>query len=925
MEMEGGINPDAKLDYVEFHIFPSQNRYEASVWSSNKEENVASGPLDQLLLHSPKIINLSLKGSDTNFKILRPESVNDGGWFTTTTITRFLHIIGLPYIISIAKEISQLEETRKFQLSLSDKAEVDVTIPYESKNELLLAVDLRLTALKEELAAAFIQASGSKKSLRDISDLENFALHFGAKNLRDSLQNLVELSTIPFEAAKIEMQCSAEGEDSTFSSEEDKPFAERSRGLTRSAMPRRSASPMKRIQIGRSGSRRAAALSIKSLNYFPAREKSTSQRDAAGNSSEEEDSQRPPKNNVLRMSVQDKISLFESKQRDQGVDIQKTKTSIGANIAVLRRWSSGIGERAEVYSPSSPKNVGPDSKIEPDGIYKTETCVETSENNSFLPEKGEPEQCRMEDDTPEPERDESCEKNLDSIDWNPQKGAELNELFTKLTESNPVGHQNVTGDYGKNKSPKEQRGGLFDPYKKRREEKLRGEASGKIADKEAKMDSAKVSGVNRRHAARNEPQKPQKFSTQVINPRTIKSSAVMQSTSKSSPLPATRKSWPSTPSPQAVGAAPARTPTGPTNRKPNCSASGGRSSTKAENLQPRWKAVKATQADANKRSRAMNKKKQPTVAENKKMTKTNVETSHAGGTATAKPSFYNKVTKKGSVVPLETKPFLRKGSGIGPRVGAIVKTKVVAQKTEENKVATEIEMTGQNQENEYGTLENHATIDLEPQVVSLSLTKGEDSESSGGDGGESRAEVSEINSMAEKELEISPITWVEMEEYQQDEIIPCNKSPIQLASPAHVTVPAGFSHPRVRHSLSQMLLEDDNEADISEWGNAEHPPTMVYQKDSSRGLKRLLKFARKAKVDSHLTSWSSLSAFSEGEDDAEEFKGQSRLGRFNGQNHPRVPEGQVSVSMNTTKATRSFFSLSAFRGNKANDSKLLHC
>ncbi|KAI3800049.1 hypothetical protein L1987_35356 [Smallanthus sonchifolius] len=895
--MEGGINPDATLDYVEFQLFPSQNRYVASAWSSNREENVASGLLEQLLLlDSPEIRTLSTKGANTKFKILPPENVNDASWFTIATLTRFLHIIGLPDILTIGKEISQLEETRKFQLSLSDKAEADMTTSIESKNELLVAVDLRLTELKREVASVFNQAIGSKSSPKDTSDITNITFHFGTKNLRDSLKNSVELSTIP-----------TEDEDSTVSSEDDNLSVERSRGLTRSAMPRRSASPMRRIQIGRSGSRRAASLSIKSLNYFPVKEKSTSHRDAAGNSSEEEDSQRPPKNNVLRMSVQDKISLFESKQRDQSVvDIHKRKTSVGANKAVLRRWSSGIGEKTEISSPSSPINIEPDSVIN-----KTETCVDTSENILLVSERGASEQCRVEVDTPEPERDENCEKNHATFDWNKQKGAELNELFNELMESKPVGQESVTGDNSRNKRPKEQRGGLYDLYKKKREEKLQGEASRKIVEKEAKLTPTKVIGANRRLNATNELQKTPKNSTQLINSQT-KPSSVKKSTSKPSPLPATRKSWPSTPSPARTQMAPTSTNSTPTNRKPQSGSSIVRSSTKAENLQPKLKALKATQQDANKTIKAMNEKQQPKVTESKRMTKTNVQTPKADTTATAnaKPSFYNKVTKKNSVVPLETKPFLRKGSGIGPGAGPVIKTKVVAQKTEENKVDTRINITSPDQENEYEPPENCASLDLEPQVVSLnsslSPTICEESVSSG-DGGGSREEVSEINTLTEGELEISAAAWVVSEEHQQDEIIPCKDSPIKTSSPANVETPAGFAHPRVRHSLSQMLLEDNNEVEIGEWGNAEHPPTMVYQKDAPRGLKRLLKFTRKAKADSHLTAgWSSPSAFSEGEDDAEESKGKSSLSRYNVQNHQGVPEGHVSASMNTTKGLCMF-------------------
>lgn len=470
-----------------------------------------------------------------------------------------------------------------------------------------------------------------------------------------------------------------------------------------------------------------------------------------------------------------------------------------------------------------------------------------------------------------------------STEWIQQKEAELTKMFTELMESKPDSRETVTSDGSKIQNHKEQRGGFYDLYKKKREEKLQGEATGKKVAKDdhkkAKTATTKVNGTNRRQASANEPQKTPKKSTQLINSRTTKPSPVKKSASKLSPSPPTRKSWPSTPSPQASVASPVRTPTRPsstnltpTNRKPQSAAPVSRSSEKVENLQPRSKSLTPTKPDAKKRTKTYSEK-QPTVTENRKMTKTKVQAPKSDTTDAAKPSFYNKVTKKSSVVPLETKPFLRKGSGIGPGVGPVViKSKVVAQpeetlissdnliQPEENKLVNTIDITNQNQENETETAENHASLDIEPEVVSHAKYE------------EPRAEPPEINTMGEEELEISPTAWVVNEEPHENEIVPFKESPIQLASPANVTSPVGYSHPRVRHSLS-MLLEDSNEADMDEWGHAEHPPTMIYQKDAPKGLKRLLKFARKAKADSHLTGWSGPSAFSEGDDDAEESKG----------------------------------------------------
>ncbi|KAL7588773.1 hypothetical protein Lser_V15G36048 [Lactuca serriola] len=850
MEMERGIDPDALLDYVELQIFPIQNRYEAYVCSSNRAHKVASGTLKQLLLHSPRVKDLSSKGSNTNFKILPPDNSNDAEWFTTATLKRFLHIIGSPDILSIGNEITQLEETRKFQLSLSVKAEVDITSSINSKNELLRAVDLRLTALKDELALAFDRATGARCSTKDISDLENFAHHFGAKDIRDSLQKFVEISIFPSpqdlinirfnkndrnapappiaspaKAAQIERQNSTDDENSSVSSEDKQASVERSRAPTRSsATPRRSASPMRRIQIGRSGSHRAAALTIKSLNYFPPREKLGFQRDAGSNSSEEEeeDPEKPKKNNVLRMSVQDKISLFESKQRDESVNIPKTKTLLNTKKGVLRRWSSGMGENAtqnqQHHLPDNINNNTENTLVSTKNVAtEAEFSAETAENIIQV-------------ETLEPEREGSCEKHVDSIEWSQLKEAELNQLFTEMMENKPVKPRKLTNDVSKSKKS-EQRGGFYDHYKQKRDEKLQRETAGKRAAKEAQLNVMQQRFLDEN----NKLQKTQKNPIPVTNTRkeSPKPLVLKKATPKPpSPLPTTRKSWPSPQPPKPKEASPSRT----TSRKPqSTSSSDVRSSTKSEKSKPRSTTPKSTPDVVTNRNlkKTINEKKQkqPTVMKTTKSTKP-IKVNNTPESE-SKPSFYNKVTKKNSVVPLETKPFLRKGSGM--------KTKVADQPEEASRRSSET-LVIQSEENEVGMITDVTeTVELEPQVVKLKSEEELELELES----ESESVIPKRVEMTEQELVISPTAWVEVEAEVEEEII---SSPVQSVSPVKGVVKGGdgigigITSPRIRHSLSQMMLEDNSEegGDNGEWGNAEHPPALVYHKDSPKGFKRLL-------------------------------------------------------------------------------------
>ncbi|XP_021297038.1 muscle M-line assembly protein unc-89-like isoform X1 [Herrania umbratica] len=1099
--MDGGIHGGAPLDYATIQILPSQNRYEAYTCHDNKVEKLAVGVLEKLLPHLPGVSHLYTKGLNANFKLQPPENLKSAAWFTKATLSRFLHIASSTDLVDSVKviegEMSQLEETRKFHLSLYAKGHedhiessetdicksVDVVLASNqskvqnsssdtSKNELLRAMNSRLTALRSELIAAFNQAVGETCSYEEITHLAKFSENFGANDLKNFLCMFLELSpksqaanppddeksscsrtsvndniiksdgnyqiskpvcsetpvkygVSPAKVAQVERQSSTESEESSDSSDENQTSAERSRALIRSASPRRSASPMRRVQIGRSGSRRAPALTIKSLSYFPAREKIFSHKDVASDDSEEEGSgqSKKPEGNVRRMSVQDAINLFESKQRDQVSDMPKknslTNNSLGASKSVLRRWSAGMGESSsqcqlqnasEDPVPEPPDNVidndtmgrsaGVD--LESDSRSGGQIINETVDVNLERLEESSCSPIEVQEVTDKIQEDEANERSKSSAEWSRQKEVELNQMFKKMMENQPVSCRKPQTNVRQNLLP-EQRGGFYDHYKVKRDQKLRGENSGKRAEKEAKFRAmqkvlderkAEMASKNVNNFSKKDPptksqksvknsQKELKSPSQPANPRkeATKPSTVKKVSSRTSPLPATRKSWPSTPSPRTTGISPAKTSGGissagttQAHRKPQSAQSVPRPSSKVESAQPERKNVKATQTD--KRGlKSATEKQQQRLMKGSKTTKTKVATAPGDSSSMvpAKPSLYNKMTKKSSVVPLEAKPFLRKGSGFTSSVGLVNKIKNPSAledslKTTENSIDTQESdeivnasvPVNEHQDQDISSLV-HCDDDIQSETQVNGLQKSDVVESIDelapdvDDGLKNIAE----SSKCEEELTISPAAWEEIEEHQ-DLPNQCDDNTGENTSSASIA-PVGLASPRVRHSLSQMLQEESSEADTTEWGNAENPPAMIYQKDAPKGLKRLLKFARKSKGDANITGWSSPSVFSEGEDDAEESKainkrnadnllrkaalqaknyGQQKMSCEGYENHldarelpsaqsgistfdaHKMHKGSVSTAASTTKGTRSFFSLSAFRGSKPSEMKL---
>ncbi|XP_021762328.1 serine/arginine repetitive matrix protein 1-like [Chenopodium quinoa] len=1044
------------MDYVTFRILP-ENRYGACICSKEEEEMVADGPLDQLLEHLPSIKDQIVKGSCDNFILVLPNSVGDRGWFTKATLARFLQIINSPDAlkksITICNELSQLEETRKFHLSLYTQAD-RVTSSDNSKNELLRAMDSRIAALTEELVSTFNVAAGAALSYQEMNCLQEFCQHFGDVDVRTLLLKLsersqkgqtnvpvnnkkspvptisksdyenkinafiqtagqtnslkpVQYNASPAKAAELERQSSTGSDNSSFSSEDDRPSAtERSRTLVRSASPRRSASPMRKVQIGRSGSRRTPALTIKSLTHFPARDKTSSYRDTC------EESDEPTKKteiNVTRMSVQDAISLFERKQRDQTDEGQKktaTDNSTNPNKAVLRRWSSGMSESQKSMTQDTMEHTASENNAEYEDVQRSaevkldavpDTEDQDMEENmrseggktiALNPSEDEGLVCQTE---------ETFEK-VDSAEWNRQKEEELNKMLMKFAEYNMSNHKITEPDNKKNRvSRLGQSGGVNSHHKEKKDEKMSREKSGKRVEKQAgirpkqrvpekpkpEKSTAKASDIVKKLPA-SRTLNANKNSPVSLNSKkeSLKPAVPKKLASRSSSLPATRKSWPSTPSPRMTETLPTKSPTITSSvtsvprqksqslaprQKSQSPGPVSRPSPKLEKPQLQQKDVKKQQIDTKKNLKKVDDNKSRMVPKSgRSMIKTMAPEEDAAAVNPAKAVVRKKVTKKSSVVPLEVKPSVRKVSEKSPaKLLEKSPTKILEKSPAKNSASRKRGILPQAEEilsksvDPLNIADNVVTVtsdtvhleseDLQTQYDHLELeieTEAEKPE----DSGEKEISVeapAQDDEVVDRMLEspakiqippaqeslISPAAW---EESNLPDAAGPSTDSTASSLPNPDTVDSGT---RVRHSLSQMLLEETSEPDIIEWGNAEHPPSMVYQKDAPKGFKRLLKFARKNK-EANGGTWASPYT-SEGEDDGDEYR---NLGKRNSDNLLKValhsknyaegflsdsePHSARSNTSNTSarssnkfqdghassRGSRSFFSLSAFRG-----------
>ncbi|XVF86949.1 hypothetical protein PTKIN_Ptkin18bG0081700 [Pterospermum kingtungense] len=354
------MKSDTLLDYAVFQLSPKRSRCELFVSSNGNTEKLASGLVKPFVTHL-KVAEEQFALSLQSIKLEVDKRKNAETWFTKGTLERFVRFVSTPEILELVNtfdaEMSQLEAARRiYSQGMGDQpsgtlggdgagmmAAADAT-----KKELLRAIDVRLIAVQQDLAAAFARASAAGFNPDAVSELQQFADRFHAHRLSEACTKFISLCQRrqellgPWNEGVDDQAVRASwGSDMSIDDPNEDQTHMNSRPHQPSQNKHQEQQPPNTMQTQHHIDQSKPATSQQ-----PKPSSTTQQRYQNGNKEEEkkeevtESSPIQTSQPARRLSVQDRINLFENKQKE-------TSSSGGKSIAVgksveLRRLSSDV-------------------------------------------------------------------------------------------------------------------------------------------------------------------------------------------------------------------------------------------------------------------------------------------------------------------------------------------------------------------------------------------------------------------------------------------------------------------------------------------------------------------------------------------------------------------------------------------------------
>ncbi|XP_042052346.1 uncharacterized protein LOC121797725 [Salvia splendens] len=349
------IKPDTPLDYAVFQLSPKHSRCELFVSSGGSTEKLASGLLNPFLTHL-KVSEAEAASASQTIKLDPGRHKNAKAWFTKGTLDRFLRFVFTPQVLELVNtfdaEMSQLEAARRIyshgmgdQLSggggFGSSAADDAT-----KKELLKAIDLRLVAAQQDLTNACTRAAAAGFDADTVTELQMFADIFGADRLNEACgkyislcerrPNLINQLKSGSEDRAIRSSCTSDMsiDNDLLSPPHPEP--------TTHQKPRHTFSIESSVE----------------------RDVGNNPDKATGENEKNDETSAPDQTGSIqasqagrRLSVQDRINMFENKQKENSggkppvvkpVELRRLSSDVSmmgaaAEKGVLRRWS-GVGD-----------------------------------------------------------------------------------------------------------------------------------------------------------------------------------------------------------------------------------------------------------------------------------------------------------------------------------------------------------------------------------------------------------------------------------------------------------------------------------------------------------------------------------------------------------------------------------------------------
>ncbi|KAM1219192.1 hypothetical protein ACFX2G_047292 [Malus domestica] len=352
------MKSDTHIDYAVFQLSPKHSRCELFVYSDGNTEKLASGSVKPFVTHL-KVVEEQVALAIQSIKLEVDKRKYTETWFTKGTLERFVRFVSTPEVLELVNifdaEMSQLEAAWRIYSqgmgghhagALGGDGTGTTAAADATKKELLRAIDVRLVAVRQDLTTACARASAAGFNPDTVSELQHFADQFGAHRLNEACSKFISLCQRRSDVIS-QWKPSADDRAVRSSCESDMSID----GLTENSSGPHN-QPQNRQEQLEDPLKPSTCQQPEFLNAnFP-----TQQRNSVTEKDKEEGKAKVEKKVESqtesttplgvsqpgrRLSVQDRISLFENKQKESSGGGSGGK-SVVAKPGELRRLSSDV-------------------------------------------------------------------------------------------------------------------------------------------------------------------------------------------------------------------------------------------------------------------------------------------------------------------------------------------------------------------------------------------------------------------------------------------------------------------------------------------------------------------------------------------------------------------------------------------------------